>query len=329
MRWRAPSIMRTRPASMSSATTAPSAPTRSAMAVALPPGAAARSAIRSPGSGASTLTMAWLPWSCGVARPSRTAVQATRIADTAHDERVGHQPTGLDLGAGGEELFGQGGDRHLTRIGSQRDRRGFVHGDQRVARRAAPEIAGEALDQPVGVRERDRVVGGLGLRLRQPRERAEVGVHEPARPWRSRADRVDGRRHRCVRRACRGAVGTRRGAARRAPAGRGGAADASPRGRAGRRVDVATAPCRRRARWRRRGRGPTGSTGRASPGATTCAYAPSSTLTSASSATTRAVTCSVTCRSCRHVPRKGVGAHDGRPTRRWRPSSVGPRVAPR
>ena len=70
----------------------------------------------------------------------------------------GTSAPGLDLGAGGAQLVGERVDGHLARIGAQRDRRGFVHRDQRGTRVAGAELGGEALDQPVGVRQRDRVV---------------------------------------------------------------------------------------------------------------------------------------------------------------------------
>ena len=259
--------MRTRPASTSSATTAPSAPTRSAMAVALPPGAAARSSDPLP-----RLRREHVDHRLAALVLRRRASvahrrQAAGVADAAHDHRVAHQATRFDLGAGRFELLGERGDRHLARIGAQRDRGRFVHGDQRLAGGSTAEVAGEALDQPVGVRERDRVVGGLGPRLRQPREPAQVGVHEATRARRARADRVDRRRRPPRAAACRAGVGTHRDAARRAPAGRGGGSDASPRVRAGRRGDAANGRCRTRGRWRRRGRGRSGWSAPASPAA--------------------------------------------------------------
>ena len=73
---------------MSSTTTAPSAPTRSAMAVALPPGAAATSAIRSPEVRVEHRDerLARLVLWSGAALPYRR--EHRRIADATHDERV-------------------------------------------------------------------------------------------------------------------------------------------------------------------------------------------------------------------------------------------------
>ena len=63
----------------------------SAIAVTFPPGAAPTSSTRSPGCASTAATTAWLPWSCGVARPSRTAGHPARVAGAAHDQRVGQQ----------------------------------------------------------------------------------------------------------------------------------------------------------------------------------------------------------------------------------------------
>ena len=72
---------------------------RSAIAPALPPGAAATSSTRSPGCGSSTATTAWLAWSCGVARPSRTAASAPMSPAAAQHERVGHERAPFDARA--------------------------------------------------------------------------------------------------------------------------------------------------------------------------------------------------------------------------------------
>ncbi len=108
MRWRAPSIMRTRPASMSSATTEPVGPTRSAMAVALPPGAAARSATRSPGMGAEHRDHRLAALVLRRRPPVAHRGQARRIADAPRtSSESGTSAPVVDLGAGGAELLGE------------------------------------------------------------------------------------------------------------------------------------------------------------------------------------------------------------------------------
>ena len=86
-------------------------------------------------------------------------------------------------------------------VGAQRDRRGLVHGDERGAPGDCAELGGEPLDQPVRVRQRDRVARRFGPRLREAGERLRrLAFDEPASVWRTGTDRGDAGEHRGVRR---------------------------------------------------------------------------------------------------------------------------------
>ena len=201
MRWRAPSIMRTRPASTSSATTAPSAPTCSAIAVALPPGAAATSATRSPGSGASTLTTAWLPWSCGVARPSRTAASRPGSPTPRTIERVGDQATGLDLGArrprarrrARSTVIWRGSGRSVTAAGS------FIATSASRPRSRPSSWVRRSTNQS-GYESATASSAGSGNGFGRRVSPRRLAFTNPRARGDARTDRVDGRRDRGVRR---------------------------------------------------------------------------------------------------------------------------------
>ena len=135
-----------------------SRPTRSAIAVALPPGAAATSATRSPGAGAEhrddglTALVLWR-------RPALAhRGQAGGVADAAHHERVRDErargststPADRSSSASASAVTWRGSGRRVTAAGS------FIATSAARAR-AGAQLAREALDQPVGVRERHRV----------------------------------------------------------------------------------------------------------------------------------------------------------------------------
>ena len=219
-------------------------PTRSAIAVALPPGAAATSAIRSPGSRREhRRPRPGSPWSCGVARPSAHRGRRAGIADAAarRPRRGPARPARprprrrAARSASAPTVIRRGSGRRVTAGGS------FM-ALERGTRVVGAELVGEPRDEPVGVRERDRVVAPARATAAAAGVSARSSAFtKPARTRRARPDRVDGRRHRRVRRRAVRAAGTRRAAARRAPAGRAassGALDA--RGRAGRRAGAAT-----------------------------------------------------------------------------------------
>ena len=130
-------------------------------------------------------------------------------------------------------------------------------------------------------------LGGSGHGGPSLGERAQDGVAEPARPRRSlpRARRPSPTPRRGAAR--RGAVGTRRGGVRRAREGRAGGGAASPHASRGRRGDAALSPSHRRGRSRRRDARSRKFESRSIDGTSTCAYAPSSIRTSASSASNR------------------------------------------
>ena len=101
MRWRTPSIMRTRPASTSSATTAPLGPDPLGDRGGLAPGRGGdvgdplpRRRRQHRDDRLAPLVLRRRP-----AVPHRG--QAAGVADAPHDERVGHEAPALDLGAGG------------------------------------------------------------------------------------------------------------------------------------------------------------------------------------------------------------------------------------
>ena len=132
------------------------------MAVALPPGAAATSAIRSPDVGIEDsderltrlVLRAW---------PGRRVPRAARrIADAADDERVGTSAPRSTLHARAAQLGFERVGRGFARVRAKGHGRGFVHRDERGMGVVVAEVTGEPLDEPVGIRERDRVGRGSG-----------------------------------------------------------------------------------------------------------------------------------------------------------------------
>ena len=130
----------------------------------------------------------------------------------------------------------------VTREGSGGGSWPPVRSSRRARRRASasPRSGREPLDEPVRIRQRDRVARRFGPWRPEPRERSQHRVAEPARPRRPR-QRVDGLRHRRVRAARRAAVDTRRDGARHAPGDPAGGAGASRHPSRGHRGDAV--PC--------------------------------------------------------------------------------------
>ena len=204
---------------------------RSAIALALPPGAAARSSTRSPGCGSSAATTAWLAWSCGVPRPSRTAASAPtspawRSTSASRHERAARRrrrppsrssrSTSATVARNGFDA--QGDRRRLRRRApASRSRR-----RRRTRRRAVRTIqSGCDVRTPMAA-----IVapGGPRPRWPGPRQRPQHAVDVAAL-------RVGTTSTVSPTAACGGdadeAAGTRRGGARRAPPARASGSPAS------------------------------------------------------------------------------------------------------
>ena len=110
---------------------------------ALPPGAAATSSTRSPGCGSSAATTAWLAWSCGVTRPSRTAASAPRSPVWRTRSAPGTSAPRLDLDAGARSSAATSSVVVARRVHAQRDRRRLVVERERGERVVAPELVDE------------------------------------------------------------------------------------------------------------------------------------------------------------------------------------------
>ena len=107
-------------------------------------------------------------------------VEATGVADAAHDHRVGHQPADLDLGARRPQLVGERAGGDPARVGPQRDRGGLVHGrPARHGRRAAPSSVPSRSTSQSGYDSATASSAGSGHGCGNRRERPEVGVDEP------------------------------------------------------------------------------------------------------------------------------------------------------
>ena len=145
--------------------------------------------------------------------------QPRRVTDAPDHERRLDEPARLDLAARARDLGADPARVAAARVHPQRDGRGLVHRHQRGVRALRTELGGETLDQPVGVRERDRLADRLRVRRPEAGDAAQHTVGEPARAASGpRAPSPSPRRPRA--RAHPARVGTHPCAARRAPAGR-------------------------------------------------------------------------------------------------------------
>ena len=255
-----------------------------------------------PVAGRATATTAWLPWSCGVARPSRTAGSRAgspmpRTTSDALDE-----PARLDLAARRARsrcrprsgCRGAGSPASVTAAGS------FIATSAAWAR-SAPSSAVRRSTSQSGYESAIASLDRLRVRRPEAGDAAEHAVGEPTRARRAGHERLHRLAHGRVR-------GNTLHELVRAHAQRGAHRRVEPPDRSRRRAldeivehDVARARSRRRDRWRTRGRGR-----RAWCRATSWAARRARTrlrrcAPSASSATSRAV---LTCRARTGLPRR-------------------------
>ena len=142
----------------------------------LPAGAAATSRTTSPGSGATYRITAWLPWSWGVARPCATggsaagspAARTTSASGTSRPAST-RAPPDSSSARRSSTFVRSGFGRSVSAPGS------FACGEH-AARVTLAEVRAQAGDQPVGVRQRDGLVVGLGPRRAEAAQRAQHGV---------------------------------------------------------------------------------------------------------------------------------------------------------
>ena len=191
--------------STSTATTSP------ASIVALPPGAAQRSSVRSPGCEPTTWPTSWEPRLCGQIRPSASACSSTRSTTQAPGITVVLVP--LDRAA----HEANGGLRLLVLRGHQRARLVGSRARATTSRRSSRDTSGAARPRPpwppaAPRRAPERRPPACGARRSRTAPPARGAHAARARPTRSR------RRSAGRRRGTR--AGTRRGAARRGRAGR-------------------------------------------------------------------------------------------------------------
>ena len=172
-----------------------------------------------------------------LARPGPAAWRARRAprADVAGSPRPrtssasGTSRPRSTLGARGAELLGERVDGEPGAGRAEGDRRRLVHRDQRGARGVGAEVAVSRSTSQSGYESATASSSGSGHgRARRVSARRLAFTKPRARGERA-ADRVDGRRHRGVRRRVVEQLVRTRGATRRAPAGRDGGAAASRR----------------------------------------------------------------------------------------------------
>ena len=83
--------------------------------------------------------------------------QPRRVADAPHDQRLLDEGAALGMRTRARDLDAHPARVAAARVHPQGDRAGLVHRRQRGACGVGAELGVEALDHPVGVRERDRI----------------------------------------------------------------------------------------------------------------------------------------------------------------------------
>ncbi len=167
--------VRTRPGCRSAATTRPSAPMRSAAAVALPPGADARSRMRSPGCGIEDADDRLARLVLRGRPPLGDRGQRREVARVPHEQCARRQRARLDLDAGRAQLGGHRLDRGSQRVHAQRDGRRLVVELERGDRVGDAERLEEGAHDPVGVRR-------AAPRPTRRRRRRGAGTADPSAP---------------------------------------------------------------------------------------------------------------------------------------------------
>ena len=164
--------VRAGPRATSTATTSPRSSIASASAVTLPPGAAPISSTRSPGWAPTAAATAWLPWSCGVARPSATAASRPGSPPPPTMSASGSRPPRSTLAPAALEL-------RFDRLGGDLPA-GSPATSARPARSPAPARPGR---RPAPRSAKSRATIQSGIEVRIPTERASSPVGErPRRP---------------------------------------------------------------------------------------------------------------------------------------------------